>query len=618
MSRRRTGVSFGTAACVLLLIVWAAPLRSDPVYIVDTGSGSNTSIGMPALFSASDANVHFQYLAAQFTISEAVTLDSIEAWVIGTGGSMDVKIRENVNNLPSTNAPPLLSPNSIFSKRYTSLPNFASAGWLQLPQYASVLAAGTYWVTFEPVFNSNMHYSMPGNTPNPLARAAYYGDGNTGYHLLPYSDANNHIGVRIKATPFPGAAFGTATRVIASGGYFSSCCPYSDDLISEGTRDFTPVGTEGPPLTVSYIFVIGSSEIHARGSLVENGLSTGAYSITGNASGAGRGVAYRTFKNLSDVSKTFRVNADLEGSFSNAGGVARAGVYVFDTAMFSATLSASALSAAHFLLDADALTDIANTGHSLSLARFFPAEALLASDLETASFPLDQPSTLPLHTDFVTLAPGGAVTVLFDLAVYAPHGGAVNFGDTLKPAANLLTDTQDAAVIGVVAMGPAAAANPAAASVVLTPPSASKAVGAPATVTATVTGAGAVPIVGATVSFTVTSGPNIGTAKDVKTDTNGEAAFTYSSATTGTDQIQAVSSAVTSNTVEAQWSCGLKGDANADGDVTVADVFYLINRLFAGGPPAVGCMNVNGDQAVDVADVFYLINYLFAGGNPPQ
>ncbi len=60
------------------------------------------------------------------------------------------------------------------------------------------------------------------------------------------------------------------------------------------------------------------------------------------------------------------------------------------------------------------------------------------------------------------------------------------------------------------------------------------------------------------------------------------------------------------------------GDVNGDGFTNVADVFYLINNLFAGGPaPTCGSGNVDGVGGVDVADVFYLINFLFAGGPPP-
>ena len=49
----------------------------------------------------------------------------------------------------------------------------------------------------------------------------------------------------------------------------------------------------------------------------------------------------------------------------------------------------------------------------------------------------------------------------------------------------------------------------------------------------------------------------------------------------------------------------------------VADVFYLINYLFAGGPAPVCAADANGDGHVDVSDVFYLVNFLFAGGPPP-
>jgi hypothetical protein len=60
-----------------------------------------------------------------------------------------------------------------------------------------------------------------------------------------------------------------------------------------------------------------------------------------------------------------------------------------------------------------------------------------------------------------------------------------------------------------------------------------------------------------------------------------------------------------------------KGDASGDGVPDVADVFYLINYLFAGGAPPRGCADVDGSRAIDVLDVFYLINYLFAAGPPP-
>jgi len=62
------------------------------------------------------------------------------------------------------------------------------------------------------------------------------------------------------------------------------------------------------------------------------------------------------------------------------------------------------------------------------------------------------------------------------------------------------------------------------------------------------------------------------------------------------------------------------GDVNGDGVVDVSDVFYLINYLFAGGPPPLCATSgdVDGSTVTDVSDVFYLINYLFAGGHAPM
>ncbi len=66
-----------------------------------------------------------------------------------------------------------------------------------------------------------------------------------------------------------------------------------------------------------------------------------------------------------------------------------------------------------------------------------------------------------------------------------------------------------------------------------------------------------------------------------------------------------------------QFCDGLAGDADGNGAITVADVFYVINFLFAGGPTPVRGIDANGDGVVNVIDVFYLINFLFAGGPAP-
>ncbi len=46
---------------------------------------------------------------------------------------------------------------------------------------------------------------------------------------------------------------------------------------------------------------------------------------------------------------------------------------------------------------------------------------------------------------------------------------------------------------------------------------------------------------------------------------------------------------------------------NSDGTVTVANVFYLINFLFADGLPPIGVADANADGAIRVGDIFFLI-----------
>jgi hypothetical protein len=62
-----------------------------------------------------------------------------------------------------------------------------------------------------------------------------------------------------------------------------------------------------------------------------------------------------------------------------------------------------------------------------------------------------------------------------------------------------------------------------------------------------------------------------------------------------------------------------RGDVNQDGSINSADVVFLINYLFVGGPAPVPLSkgDVNCDGFVNSADVVYLINYLFVGGPAP-
>ncbi|MFQ5607649.1 MAG: thrombospondin type 3 repeat-containing protein [Candidatus Zixiibacteriota bacterium] len=65
--------------------------------------------------------------------------------------------------------------------------------------------------------------------------------------------------------------------------------------------------------------------------------------------------------------------------------------------------------------------------------------------------------------------------------------------------------------------------------------------------------------------------------------------------------------------------CIMAGDANHSGAVNVADVTFLIARIFAGGAAPDCCQegSANGDGSVNIADVTYLIARIFAGGSAP-
>jgi len=61
------------------------------------------------------------------------------------------------------------------------------------------------------------------------------------------------------------------------------------------------------------------------------------------------------------------------------------------------------------------------------------------------------------------------------------------------------------------------------------------------------------------------------------------------------------------------------GDANANGDVTIADVVYLVNYVLKSGaePVPLETGDVDGNNIANITDAVSLVNYLFKGGNPP-
>ena len=63
----------------------------------------------------------------------------------------------------------------------------------------------------------------------------------------------------------------------------------------------------------------------------------------------------------------------------------------------------------------------------------------------------------------------------------------------------------------------------------------------------------------------------------------------------------------------------LRGDANGDKKVTIADIVYLVSYLFKHGPAPnpIQSGDANCDGKVTIADIVYLVAYLFKGGPLP-
>jgi hypothetical protein len=78
----------------------------------------------------------------------------------------------------------------------------------------------------------------------------------------------------------------------------------------------------------------------------------------------------------------------------------------------------------------------------------------------------------------------------------------------------------------------------------------------------------------------------------------------------------------TTGTLTNGFTYGQQFDPNGDNVIDPADIFYLVNYIFTGGPAPAGAAGMlsgdaNGDGVVDPADIFYAVNYIFTGGPDP-
>ena len=117
------------------------------------------------------------------------------------------------------------------------------------------------------------------------------------------------------------------------------------------------------------------------------------------------------------------------------------------------------------------------------------------------------------------------------------------------------------------------------------------------TVTAHADSTGGTPVPGATVNFTILTGPNAGLTGTDTTDSNGEATFTYTDqgplGTVGVDTIQATIGALSSNTVSMTWTL-LNRPPTAVDDA---------GSTFSGTPVTVNLLVNDGDPDFDLLTI---------------
>lgn len=176
-----------SASVAILVLATALSARADNV-LVDTGAGTSSGylVGGEGYYSIS------QNLASQFTLSQSVTVTSLEGWIRSYNADyLHIAITDNSNGIiPGT---------EIWGDDLL-LDGSAVNAWQGFTNMNLFLSAGTYWIAF--VGSPSLTAIMDTGVPNPLGNEAFaaISDGN----WYPYWGLD--IGVRIKGNSVPDGA----------------------------------------------------------------------------------------------------------------------------------------------------------------------------------------------------------------------------------------------------------------------------------------------------------------------------------------------------------------------------------------------------------------------------
>jgi hypothetical protein len=162
--------------CLLLTHITSAAL------IVDTGEPSDESFG----YTLAGANIGPQWLAGEFTLSQAYTVTDVVGWMWeANAGDLTVAIYSDGGDVPNDSS-------ELYSHTFTAdIPDGMNSAWIGAVGVSWDLGPGTYWAGFEVRSGSGAWFAMPWPAPSPLDNYAYKGsDGWT-------NGSNMNFGLRI-------------------------------------------------------------------------------------------------------------------------------------------------------------------------------------------------------------------------------------------------------------------------------------------------------------------------------------------------------------------------------------------------------------------------------------